>query len=399
VATILVSLPSGAGVVRTDDGLALVTNQVAGGGGAYVREEDPFHPVKSWADEDRCVVGGLLPPGAISAEVIDDAGTRVTALVANGAYAALLEQPNDGHEPIVCCRDEAGEPVRRPWADDYLSVRVTDAEEPCPACGAIDYDEYTPFEDWRGGRGGPDGTTIPNPVVSCRICGHEVTEGTFFAISSEPDESEDEVTRAARIARDRAHARKQRWLMHTLTLRATSFPIYAAVGWPAHIGGSGSQGDDLTEIRIYHYETADAAPYQGDPPRLVITTKREPRCDTPLHEARQTLEEWIRGDAAGAWPEVSRPAVTLWLRARARESRGAALGAVASEQPITIDGSSASTLMLSGPAGPRDPWVAVARHADLAITIAARDLDPASLRLEPIADPAAQLLGPEPPTA
>ncbi len=42
-------------------------------------------------------------------------------------------------------------------------------------------------------------------------------------------------------------------------------------------------------------------------------------------------------------------------------------------------------------------WVAVVRHADLTIIVAASDLEPASLRLEPIADPAAQLLGHEPP--
>jgi hypothetical protein len=123
------------------------------------------------------VVGGLLPPGAVSAEGVDDRGTRVDAAVAAGAYVAMLEQPNDGHEPIVCCRDAGGEPVRRPWAADYPSVCVSDAQEPCPACGAIDYDEYTPFEEWRGGRPGPDGTTIdPTPVVSCRVCGHEEPE-------------------------------------------------------------------------------------------------------------------------------------------------------------------------------------------------------------------------------
>jgi hypothetical protein len=44
-------------------------------------------------------------------------------------------------------------------------------------------------------------------------------------------------------------------------------------------------------------------------------------------------------------------------------------------------------------------WVAVAQRADLTITVAAHDLEPASLRLEPISDPAAELLGPEPPDA
>ena len=99
-------------------------------------------PEKSWVSETQCVVGGLLPHGAMSAEVVDDRGERISAAVGAGAYAAMLEQPNHGDEPIVCCRDEAGRPVRRPWAADYPSRRVDDAEEPCPACGAINWDEY-----------------------------------------------------------------------------------------------------------------------------------------------------------------------------------------------------------------------------------------------------------------
>jgi hypothetical protein len=52
------------------------------------------------------------------------------------------------------------------------------------------------------------------------------------------------------------------------------------------------------------------------------------------------------------------------------------------------------TLTLTPPSG---RWVAVRRHDDLTITIAAHDLDPMALALEPIPDPAVRLLGPEPP--
>lgn len=60
---------------------------------------------------------------------------------------------------------------------------------------------------------------------------------------------------------------------------------------------------------------------------------------------------------------------------------------------ITIDGTPASFLLLSTPRG---RWVAVRRHQDLTVTIAARDLDPAALTIAPIPDLAAVLLGPEP---
>jgi hypothetical protein len=79
--------------------------------------------------------------------------------------------------------------------------------------------------------------------------------------------------------------------------------------------------------------------------------------------------------------------------ARDRESRAVVLGAVRSEGLIIVDGVSTRTLMLNAPP---NRWVAVAGHADLIITVAAHDLEPGSLRLEPIADPTARLLGPEP---
>ena len=63
-------------------------------------------------------------------------------------------------------------------------MRVTDAQERCPACGAIDYDEYWPFEEWRGGTGSKvDGTNVPNPIVSCREAAvHEEREGGVMAV-------------------------------------------------------------------------------------------------------------------------------------------------------------------------------------------------------------------------
>jgi hypothetical protein len=67
---------------------------------------------------------------------------------------------------------------------------VDDAEEQCPVCGATDWDEYTPFEEWRGGRGSKvDGTHVASPVVSCRVGGHEEREGGIMRFSSPEDEA------------------------------------------------------------------------------------------------------------------------------------------------------------------------------------------------------------------
>ncbi len=390
----LVSLPSGAGVVSAEHGL-LVTGEVTGGGGAYLREEDPFHPEAASVDRDHCVVGGRLPPGAVSAEVVDDRGARVTAAVADGVYVAILEQPNEGREPIVCCRDAHGNFVRRPWAADYPSVRVTDTEEPCPACGETDWDEYTPFEEWRGGSGSKvDGTHIASPVVSCRVCGHEEREGTFMSMRSESDESEDEATRVARIARFQADSRKRRWHSQAQVVRSLQFPIYVADGWPAKITGHGSQDGQTTEITVQHHDTEDADPWTGARPRLTVTTKREPYPSDAVEEARHALRNWISNDpSAASWPQASHAAITLWLRARERERRAMVLGGIRSEQLIEIDGTPSVTLTISAP-GSR--WAATASLGDLTIVLAARDLEPSTVRLRAVSDPAAELLGPEP---
>ena len=394
---VLVELPGGEGVVRRGDGVVVVTEDVHADRGLPLRADDIYRPAKTWLPDDRSLVGGILPPGSIRAEVIDDRGERVAAAVGGGAYAVVLEQPNDGHEPVVCCCDVTGSPVRRPLPADYPSTLVVDADVPCPACGAIDYEERVPTEHWRGGTPGPDGTVIPNPIVVCRQCGHEEGEGTFFAVGAACDDDEDEAACEARVARTREHARVGRWLSNMMTLRALTFPVYAAEGWPAVIGGSGSHGDQLTSLTIDHHDTPDADPYAGDRPRFEITTSREDSTvNDELGQARWALHGWLQNnddEARSLWPEASHAAVTLWRAARDRAVRGEVLTAARSEQPIRIDGTPKSFLTLTAASG---RWVAVRQHSDLAITVAASDLDPARITIEPISDPAARLLGPRP---
>jgi hypothetical protein len=134
---VLVSAASGGGVVRMDDGSVLVVADVTVFDGWPVRHADRYRPVLVPGGQQSCVVGGLLPPGAVVAEAIDDRGNRVPAAVANGAYVVALDQPSDGAEPIVCCRDSDGAPVSRPRAPGHPGATVQDADDACPACGAI----------------------------------------------------------------------------------------------------------------------------------------------------------------------------------------------------------------------------------------------------------------------
>jgi hypothetical protein len=389
---VLVELADGSGLVRRQDGDVLLTHDVRDDRGQPLRDGDRYVPMKTWLADDRSLVGGLLPHGAVSVEVIDSRGTRVSAVIGDGVYAAALDERNDGDEPIVCCRDASGEVVRLPVPDEYPRASVPDAEEPCPGCEAIDYEECAPTEDWRGGRARPDGSTEPGPIVVCRVCGHQEREGAIHRFTS--PENEGETARAERIARLRAEHRVQQWHAHSLTLRAVAFPIYAVESWPAQINGSGSVGDRLTELTVAHTDTEGADLFERRP-RLEITTSTEAPRPSELALAQQQLEHLVQDEVTGTHADdLSNAAMTLYFRALSRRRRAAALDAVRSESQLSIDGAPATFLTLRTPSG---RWVAVRRHEDLTITIAARDADPATIALEPITDPAARLLEPRPP--
>jgi hypothetical protein len=391
--TVLIELPGGAGVVRRDDGEIVITQDVGDDRGQPFRGRDDYRPAQTWLDDVRSIVAGLLPPRAVSAEVVDDRGTRVAATVGGGVYAAILEQPNDGHGPVVCCRDDSGTPVRRPLPADWTRTAVPDAEERCPACGAVAYDEVLPTDDSRGGQGGHghDGPMTPCQIVVCRQCGHEEGAGTSLYALISPDD-EDEAAKAARLARHRAEARVQKWYSDTMTLRGVTFPIYAAENWPARIIGSGSSGDDLSELTVGHHAVENDDPFAA--PDLRITTSIRVAHDTVLRRARQALEMWVHDDLNRPRSEgLSDAATKLWFAGRRRDRRAAAASAIQTERLITIDGTPQPFLRLSTPTG---RWVAVRRHDDLTLTIAADDINPTTLTLEPIPDPASRLLGPRP---
>ena len=77
------------GVVRASDGHVRLSSSLERADGPRVEEYRPSH---LGLDDDRTAVGGRLPPGAASAEVVDDAGERHVAATANGAYVALVAE-------------------------------------------------------------------------------------------------------------------------------------------------------------------------------------------------------------------------------------------------------------------------------------------------------------------
>jgi hypothetical protein len=174
---------------------------------------------------------------------------------------------------------------------------------------------------------------------------------------------------------------------------AVTFPIYTAEGWPARINGSGSQGDDLTHLVIAHAETLPDSMFVQRP-RIEITTSIDSYQPGALALARDVFASGIEADANRRPTDgLSDAALTLWFRAARRRRVAGSYEAPVSETGIAIDGVRERFLTVGIPNG---YWVAVRRHHDVTVTIAARGIDPASLIIEPIADPTARLLGPAP---
>lgn len=393
MAFVLIKLPSGEGVIRQEDGEIALTHDVTEDRGQPLQPWDRYQPIGLGLSGDRMLFGGLLLPGAVSVEAVEATGVRRAAAVGGGAYAVILEDGEHG-EPALAYRDADGAFVHRPMPGDYAHVPITDAEEPCPVCGEIKYEQYFVTEEWRAGRGmkGTD-SFAPSPLIVCGVCGHQEHIGGIMRFAGSGNADEDEAAGMARLTRVRAEQAVQRWHSDKMTLLGVTFPIYAAEGWPARINGSGSRNHDLTELRIAHTETLpDSMPVAR--PSIEITTSIDPHPPGELSIARRAFADHVAVDSGRELTDgLSDAAVTLWFRAARRRRVAGAHAASVGETAITIEGARQPFVVVGHL---NDLWVAVRRHDDLTITIAARGIDPASLVIEPIADPSARLLGPEP---
>jgi hypothetical protein len=296
VTTVLIELPGGEGIVRRDDGEIVLTHDVSSHWGQTLQPYDRYQPICIGLGDERMLFGGLLPPGAVRVEAVEATGVRKAAAVGDGTFAVIFED-GEHSEPALGYRDASGAFVHRPMPAEYPHQPVTDAQEPCPVCGAIEYDEYFPTEDWRAGRGrkGTD-TFVPSPLVVCRVCGHQEQAGGIMRLRRPDDAGEDVAAREARMARIRAEQAVQRWYANKMTLLGVTFPIYAAEGWPGRINGQGSRGDDLTQLTIAHAETLPDSMFV-ERPRIEVTTSIDPYSPNELAVARDAFASGIEADA------------------------------------------------------------------------------------------------------
>jgi len=322
VARVVIELPEGEGIIRLDDGEIVLTHDVALDWGQPLQPHDRYQPVRIGPSDERMLFGGMLPPGAVSAEAVEAIGVRKAAAVGDGTYAVIFEDGEVG-EPALGYRDAAGEFVHRPMPAEYPHQPVADAAEPCPVCGAVEYEEYLPNEDWRGGRGrkGSD-SFVPSPLIVCRVCGLQEQASAITRFELPDCIDEDAAAQEARMARIRAEQLVQHWYANKMTLMGVTFPIYAAEGWPARIIGQGGRGDDLTRLTIAHAEALPESMFV-EPSRLAVTTSIDPYQPSELAVARDAFASGIEADANQRPADgLSDAALTLWFRAARPPVRG-----------------------------------------------------------------------------
>lgn len=97
---------------------------------------DDYQPAIEGLPGERTVQGGRLPPGAVTGEIVDDAGDRHSVEAANGAWVVVLDQATSGSISPVRFLDADGGTVARPLPTRWHRSPVSDALEACPACAA-----------------------------------------------------------------------------------------------------------------------------------------------------------------------------------------------------------------------------------------------------------------------
>ena len=136
---------------------------------------------------ERSAEGGLLPPDAVDAEVVDRSGRRHRAASATGAWVIVLDEPTIGDMRPVRFLDTEGNTVRRPVPDGWAREPGTDYHEPCPACGFRVWERMRAPDGsggmrWAGDEDPPDEPPATVPVVGgnwqatpwmrCTSCGY-----------------------------------------------------------------------------------------------------------------------------------------------------------------------------------------------------------------------------------
>lgn len=332
-------------------------------------------PLVVWLEGERALQGGLLPEGAAGAELVDAAGQQLTASAANGAWLALLERSDRSGANPVRFFDADGQTVASPIPADWPRAPIADAEDSCPACGAVAWEQVTALDDSRGMLGSLAGPEMePAPFARCRECGHEEESGDWTAYGPSADEEEEpDPEEHERLRRELSLGRR---LREGAAIAAVDFPVYVAAGRSAQIVGWGGRNGAVDRMRVGH---SDAAQEGERLPLTVETAKveRDHGSESEVAIARSALESllWEGGPAPR---HLSPPARAIWFAAKERARRRLAALATLREVQLAIDGEPQDFQLVDAGRS----WAAARRRGDLMITVSSTGPAPDSVDLE-----------------
>lgn len=333
-AMILVSLPYDGGIAevyRDDEGTWL--------GGTLLDQR----PAREGIGGGRWAVGGLLPPGASSAIVEGE-----QAATGGGAWLALIDAPGMFDEPAVRFEAADGTIVRPELPADWAREPVADADEPCPACGGAKWERVTPTDDSRGTQG-PPGAERPVPVIVCVRCGHEVSEGVWFApVGEDPGVPVENYQPPERP-----------------TIDGLGFPVYALAGADAQMTGHGWDAAGVHSVTM----SCDGVQIETEALRHAYFDARE--------ASARVLMTLLHNADPPRWGSGSPAAMALRLRARDR----AVVTRVARSESFTLDLPVDGEPVRFEGLRCQDGWAAVGRTEEVQITIGAHQITPEAVAL------------------
>ena len=334
------------GIVRSASGDLVFSGRVDSRGGVVLTDFRPHADVL----DGRTVVAGRLPPGAAAVVVIDDRGDQHDAVAARGVWVAVAGDAAFG-EPLVRLVDGAGAVVARPLPPGPRR-HVTDAGEACPVCEAVAWVEVR--GEWEGSD------------VRCERCGFAVGAGLAFAPL---DVDVDLDVREADAWSEEAEEDDDWTTTLAAALPTVRFPVYALAGRSATVAGFSGGAVAVSSVDVVHPD--------HDLAQVTSTDRGE--------DHRAGLRELLSQLLVGDWRAASSQAATRIRMAGAqRVARRRAARAPVTSRALVIDGAAEPfDVVTAGGA-----WVASRDHYGVRVTVQARDLDPATVTLQRLVDPA-----------
>jgi hypothetical protein len=343
---------------------------------------------------DLAAQGGRLPPGAVGAEVLDDAGIGHQARIARGVWIAVV-----GYAPFkgpsrVRFFDDEKRSVPSPLPPGSLRSPVADATIDCSVCGACAWDEVIPPDGSDGPfRVIPSGASVeergallsePVPFLACRVCGYEVMLGTTTRPSVGGIDQEQPHRNESRYTEDRRAAGRQ-------ALERTTFPIYAADLWPMELAQWGVEEDVETPSRIFVIKLATARDSGGRPFIEIATEQSEEGFLTSERQVLgDALDHLLESDQSAPDGDLSDQLLSLWFDRADRERRQRIASATERHRELAVDGCPRTFLVFTL----GDCWVGVWRERKTQVLVAAQGTGCETVSLHSLTDTSRIEIGP-----